>query len=132
MVLGERLLIDIGYRYNSQKFLSFVSTVRAGSTMLGIPYLFMYPDQFSNFSIRNVARPHLMSKFFGQDNEIDSHNKPRHLNLAMENFWVTQCGWLRLCTTVVMDMKINNCWKLFRYGISRDPYDKFIGIRKFS
>ena len=30
-----------------------------------------------------------------------------------------------------MGMTITNCWKLFRYGVKRDHYDKLIGIREF-
>ena len=29
-----------------------------------------------------------------------------------------------------MGMTINNCWKLFCYGVKRDHYDNFIGIRE--
>ena len=100
--------------------------------MLGIPYLSKYPDQFSNVSIRPVARPLLMSKCFGSVNEVDSHNKSRQSDLALERFWVTQYSWLRLCTTVSIGMKITNFWKLFCYGVKRDHYDKFISIREFS
>ena len=52
-------------------------------------------------------------------------------DLALENFWVTQCGWVRLCTTVAMRMAITNCWKLFRYGVKRDHHENLIGIREF-
>ena len=31
-----------------------------------------------------------------------------------------------------MGMTITNCWKLFRYGVKRDHYEKLIGIREFS
>ena len=31
-----------------------------------------------------------------------------------------------------MGMTITNCWKLFRYVVKRDHYDKLIGIREFS
>ena len=30
-----------------------------------------------------------------------------------------------------MGITITNFWKLFCYGVKRDPYDKFIGIREF-
>ena len=63
-------------------------------------------------------------------NEVDPHNKPRQSDLALEKWWVTQCGWLRLRTAVAMGMTITNCWKLFRYGVKRDHYDKLIGIRE--
>ena len=73
-----------------------------------------------------------MSNFFGAVNEVDSHNKFRHSDIAMEKFLVTQCGWLRLCTTVPMGMTITNCWKLFCYGFKRNHFNKYISIREFS
>ena len=131
MVPGERPLLAIGYKYNSRKVLSFVATVGAGSTTLDIPYLSNYQDKFSNVSIRPVARPLIMFKFFGSVYEVDSHNKSRQSDHALDNFWVTQCGWIRLCTTVAMGMTITNCWKLFFCGVKRDHYEKFINIREF-
>ena len=62
-------------------------------------------------------------------NEFESHNKLRQSNLALEKWWVTQCGWLRLCTPVAMGMTITNCWNLFCYGVKRYHYEKLIGIR---
>ena len=99
-----------------------------GSTALDIPYLSKYPGQFSNVSVCPVSHTLLVSKFFGSVNEVDSHKKSRHSDIDMEKFWVTQCGWIRLCTTVAMGMTITKCWKLFRYGVKRDHHDKFIGI----
>ena len=74
----------------------------------------------------------LLYQFVSAINEVDSHNKSRHSDLALEKWWVTQCDWLRLCTTFAMGMTINNGRKLFRYGVKRDHYDKLIGIRKLS
>ena len=129
---GDRPLIPIGYKYNARKFLAFIFTDNAGSTNTGIPYLSKYPDQFTNVAIRPVARPLVMSIFFPAINEVDSHNKSRQSDLALEKWWVTQCGWLQLCTEVAMGMTITNYWKLFRYGVKRDHYDKLICIREFS
>ena len=64
--------------------------------------------------------------------EVDPHNKSRQPDFALEQFWFTQCGWMRLCMTVAMRMTITNCWKLFRYGFKRDHYEKLIGIKEFS
>ena len=61
-----------------------------------------------------------MSKFFGLVNDVDSHNKARRSDLALETLWVTQYGCLRLCTTVDMGTTIANFWKLFCYGVKRD------------
>ena len=54
--------------------------------MLGFTYLSKYPDQFSNVSIIPIARPLIMSNFFGLVDEVDSHNNPRQLYIALENF----------------------------------------------
>ena len=75
MVPGDRPLIAIGYKYNARKVLSFIVTDNAGSKNTGIPYLSKYPDQFTNVSIRPVARPLVTSKTFSAVNEIESHNK---------------------------------------------------------
>ena len=72
-----------------------------------------------------------MSKLFVSVNEVESHNKSRQSDISLDKLWVTQFVWLRLCTTVYMGMMITNCWKLFRYGVKRDHYNKFIGIQEF-
>ena len=61
-----------------------------------------------------------------------SHNKSRQSDLVLEKFWVTQCGWIILCTPVAMGTTITNCWKPFCYGVKRDHYNTFIGITEFS
>ena len=61
MVPGGWPLIAIGYKYNARKVLSFIVMDNTGSTKTGIPYLSKYPDQFTNVSIRPVARPLVMS-----------------------------------------------------------------------
>ena len=62
MVPGNRPLIAIVCKYNSQKVLSFIVTYNAGITNTCIPYLSKYPDQFTNVAIPPVARPPVMSK----------------------------------------------------------------------
>ena len=51
MVPGDRPLIDIGYKYNAWKVVSFIFTDNAGSTKSGIPYLSKYPEKFTNVEI---------------------------------------------------------------------------------
>ena len=63
---------------------------------------------------------------------MEPHKKSYPSDLALDKLCVTQFCWLRLCTTVAMGMKIANCWKLFRSGVKRYHYDKFIGIRELS
>ena len=69
--------------------------------------------------------------FFGSVNEVESHNKYRQSDLALDKFWVTQCVWIQLCTTVAMGTTMTNGWKMFCYGVKGDHHDKFIGIREF-
>ena len=72
----------------------------------------------------------LLCQFFSAVHEVYYHNKSRKSYLALDKWWVTQCGWLQLCTTVAVGMNITNFWKLFCYGVNRDHYDKLIGIRE--
>ena len=109
MVPRDRPTIAIDYNYNAQKVLSFIVTENAGSTHAGLPYLYRHPECFTNVSIHPVSRPFVVSNLFDAVNEVDSYKKPRQSDLALEKSWVTQCGWMRLCTAVVMVMTITNC-----------------------
>ena len=60
MIPGGLQLIFIGYNYNKLKVLYFIVRDNAGITKTGIPYLSEYPNQFTNFSFRPVARPLVM------------------------------------------------------------------------
>ena len=131
MVPGGRPLIAIGYNYNLWKVIYFIVIEFVRTTNSGPPYLSKYTDQFSNFSICPVSRPLVMYKFFGSVNDVESHNKSRWSDLALEKFWVSQCVWIYLCTTVDMRITITNCWKLFSFGVTRDFCEKSIGIREF-
>ena len=125
-------LISVSYKYNMCKVLSLVDTLDTGIKKAYIPYLYHYPDPFSNFFILPGTHPLIMSNFFGSVNEVESHKKSRNSDSELEKFWVTQCGWLLLCTTVDMVINITNLWKLFHYGFNRDHCEKLIGIRELS
>ena len=83
MVPGERLIVAIGYKYSARKVLSFIVTDNSGSTKTVITYLSKYPDQFTNVTIRPVARTLVMSIFLGV-NEVDSYKKPRQSDFARD------------------------------------------------
>ena len=70
-----------------------------------------------------------MSKLFVSVNEVEPHKKSIQSDLALQKYLVTNCGWLRLCTTFAMGMTITNYWKVFSYGVKRDNYYKWISIR---
>ena len=119
MVPGGRPLIPIGYNYNARKVLYFIVTEKAGITQAGLTYLYKYTDQFNNVAIFPVACTLFVSKFFGEVNEADSHNKLSQSNLELEKLWVAQCDWIWLCMKVSMGMTITKCC-LFFYGVKRD------------
>ena len=106
MVPGERPMIPIGYKCSSRNILSFFATARAGITTLGITYLSNYPEKKINFLIFPIACLHIIYIYFCLVHEVDSHINSWQSDLALENFWVTQCGWIQLCTTIAMSMKI--------------------------
>ena len=97
-----RLIIVIGYKYNVCKVLSFIVTDNTGITQAGLTYLSKYPDQFYNVSILPVVSTLVMYNLFLSVNEVGYHNKSRHYDLVLDKLWVTQFGWVRLCTTVDM------------------------------
>ena len=108
MVPRDRPLIAIGYKNNMQKVISFIVTDNKGRKKAGPTYLSKYPEHFTKVTIWPVVRLLVMSKLFGEVNEVDSRKKIRQSDLALEKFWVTRCGQLRLYTTVSMGMTINN------------------------
>ena len=57
-------LLAIGYKYNSRKVLGFISTEGYGSNEPGDPYLYCFPDIYSNVSICPVVCPHLLGSYF--------------------------------------------------------------------
>ena len=89
MVPGGRLLIAISYKYNVHKVVYFIFTEDTRSTKAGINYLSKYPDHFSNVYICTVDGPLFISKFLGSVNEVESHNKSRQSDLALDKFWAT-------------------------------------------
>ena len=89
MVPRIRPLISIGYKYNMCKVLFFFKD-NTGSTQTGLPYLYKYPDQFTNVYIRPFVFPLAMYKFFGYVNEVDSHNRSRQSDLTLDKIWVTR------------------------------------------
>ena len=84
MIPEDRPLVAIGYRYDTQKFLSFINAEYEGSTKAGITYSSNHPYLFANVAILPVNPPLVISKLVGYVNDIKSHNKSRQYNLALE------------------------------------------------
>ena len=88
-VPGGRLLLDIGYKYNSRMVLGFILTEGSGSTEPGDPYLSRFPDIYSDVSVCPIVIPHLLGRYFNACNAIDNHNRIRHYDIALDKYWVT-------------------------------------------
>ena len=73
-----------------------------------------------------------MYKFFGYVHEVDSHNKSRKSDLALEKLWFTQFGWIWLCMIVSIKMTITNFLNIFCDTVKREHYNKLVGIRELS
>ena len=82
---GERPLLAIGYNYNSGKVLGFIATEGAGCIEPGDPYLFRFPDIYSNVSVLPVVCPHFLGRYFNACNAIDNHNRIRQSDLLNSN-----------------------------------------------
>ena len=77
MVPGDRPTINIGYKYNLQKVISFIVTYNQGIKKACLTFLSNYPDHFTKVTIWPVSHPLFMSKFFGEVNEVYHQNKSR-------------------------------------------------------
>ena len=111
-----------------RRFYLLLSYTTKGAKILVLP---IYPSILSNLLMLQfplLLVPLLCKK--SAVNEVDSQNKSRNSDLALEKWWVTQCCCLLLFMTFDMVMTITNCWKLFCYGVKRYHYEKLIGIRE--
>ena len=87
-----RLIITISFNYDVIEVLSFIIIGDARRTQAGIPYSSNYIDKFYNIAIIPFANHLVMYKFSAYVYEVDSHNKSKQSDLALEKFWVTHCG----------------------------------------
>ena len=65
-----RPLLAIGYKYNYRKVLVFIAAEGAGSNEPVYPYLYSFTDIYYNVSVRPVANPHLLDRYFNSCNAI--------------------------------------------------------------
>ena len=70
IVPGYMPLISIGYNHRSQKILGFIDAEGSRITEPGVAYLYCYPDNYYNFSIRPVFSPYVIGGYFNSYNVI--------------------------------------------------------------
>ena len=127
----DELLYAIGYKYNMKKVLLFIATENAGTTMPGTPYEAKWLDDNGRMTSRQVPRPHLISEYYKNSNQIDKHNHARQGVLALEKNIVTHCGYFRLFTTY-LGITVTDAWKLYRNGLGEKHINKNVSITEFA
>ena len=115
---GEIPLLVIGYNYNYRKVLGFIASEGSGSTEPGDPYLSRFPEIYSIDPVYPVVRPRLLVRYFNACNAIDNQNRMQQSDLLLEKYWVTQSGYFRLATTVVLGMGIIDGKLLYCHGVA--------------
>ena len=124
IVPGGRPLLPIGYKENYRRVLIFIDNERAGNTEPGDTYLYRFPEIYSNVSVRPFVCPHLLVRYFNSCNAIDNQNRMRQYDLELEKYWVTQSGYFRLETTVVLGMGIIDGKLLYYCGVAEGNVDR--------
>ena len=131
-VPGDRPVMAIKYRDNSRKLLAFISNEGGGSTEAGYPYLYCYPDNYSNIFVCPVARPNLIDRYFNPFNAIDNHNRMRKSDLSVDKYWMTHNGYFILSTTAALGTGIKNGKILSCHSISEGSEDNKISTRGYN
>ena len=88
-VPGGRPLLAIGYKCNSRKVLGFISTERDGSAEQDDPYLYCFPDIYSNGSVHPVVRPHFLCRYFNACNATYNQNRMQKSDISLDIYWLT-------------------------------------------
>ena len=88
-VPGDRPLIAIWYKYNSQKALGFISTKGMEVLIQVIPIYPVFLKFNSNVYILPAVCTHILSRYLNACNAIDNHNRIRQYDIAIDIYWVT-------------------------------------------
>jgi hypothetical protein len=123
-------LYAIGYKYCKSKTLCFIFNEGVSGTYPGKPYVAKWKDDNNNTKLREVPRPEVCSLYFRHSNVIDVHNQMRQKELRLEKFWVTNCGYFRLLTTV-FGITIVDCWRAYCHHLNDSHRHKNIELLKF-
>ena len=76
--------------------------------------------------------PHLIVRYFNACKAIDNQNRMLQSDLALEKYWVTQSGYVRLVTTMVLDMGIAYGKLLYCQGVAEGNVDKKISRLEYN
>ena len=100
----------------------------AGSTDKSDPYLYWFPDTYSNVYREPVVDNSITGSYLNAYNAIDQHRNIRQYDLGLDKYWVTQSGYFRREITVVLGTGIKYVTIIFCHVISVKNRDKQISI----
>ena len=86
--------------------------------------IYLLPEIYSNVSLCPVVRPQFLGRYYNTCNVIYNHNRMRHYDIALEEYWVTQSGYFRLATTVALGIGIKDGKLLYCHGVSVGNLDR--------
>ncbi len=110
--LSRQNLWAIGWKFNSNKVMTFLATDRAGSIAPSPnPYKIRFPDQYGNLRFRNIPRPGIVNLYYQYNNKIDVHNNFRQNFLGLEKKWITLNPYFRMLTTII-GVDVVDCYYL--------------------
>ncbi len=112
-------MVCLGYKYNRTKILTFVMTKGCGSTSPGPPYRVTYTKENGEKIERDIAHLQVVTDYFHSAGAIDHHNHTRQGTLALEDKWVTRCGYNRIFTTFV-GITATDSWLLWQYNVKQE------------
>ena len=98
-------------------YISLIQIVKGGKNivftihLISLTSLLMFP--------LNIFYNQIRYKLFESVNEIYPQNKSIQSYLALENYLVTKCGWLWLCTTFAIVMTLPKHLETIYYGVNR-------------
>ena len=70
----DKPLISIGYKCISPKLLGVIAAERRRIAVPCVPYLFCYPDNYYNVSIRHIFHPSAIGRYSSPCNAIKNQN----------------------------------------------------------
>ena len=123
-------IVAVGYKYNKRKVCCFVFSKGMGHTKPGRCYEAKWKDNNGNTLTRDIARPHVIAKYFRDSNIIDVFNQSRQFDLRLEKQWVTDDGFFRLVTTL-FGIVVVDCWKGYNHHLPANHRHKGLELDTF-
>lgn len=80
---------------------------------------------------RAIDRPELISDYFQDSDVVDSHNKSRQYDLALEKRWRTTDCWFRLITTFA-GITATDSWNAARFHCTKESGFQDMDVKTFT